>query len=565
MAEGKSGSFNATVNSFKVIIEWSEEYDVSTNKSKVSVDMFLYSDGWGGAWYPKCTITIDGQQIVEMDYNNPATHITAGEIYGAKQKVVNIEGSNGVAPPWGSDYEISHNSDGSKSVVISINNLQIYNAEKGTHTLGTISKSITLTQIARSSSITSVSNTTLGNKCNVKWTPNATSFRYKLKFSLGTWSKTTDTINPSTLNEYTYNVYTIPKEVANQIPNTTTGTMTVTLYTYSDSGATTQVGSASSKTFTVSIPEDIKPTINSSSIGFSVDNSGNSTISNWGVAVAGYTKINITAEATGSYGSTISGYTISDGCNASQSGTKLSFETTINTSGTKTFKVVAKDSRGRFSDAVESTEFIFYPYSTPSIGLFTANRSTSDQSKVIVKSSWSFASVNGKNAATGKLKYKKSSETAWSEAIELTSTTTTLSNFDFTTSYTFQLEVTDSLENSVTAVATISTGTVLLDFRAGGTGLGIGKICESDNSMVVALNAHFDNYATFNGYTRFNAQASFFGNATFNVSENSTVTFNSRKGSTVNFNTGENTKVIFETDSIYIGSQTLKEYIKSCI
>ena len=44
-------------------------------------------------------------------------------------------------------------------------------------------------------------------------------------------------------------------DVASNFPNDTSGTMTATLYTYSDSG-TTQVGSASSASFTVTLPEN---------------------------------------------------------------------------------------------------------------------------------------------------------------------------------------------------------------------------------------------------------------------------------------------------------------------
>lgn len=46
------------------------------------------------------------------------------------------------------------------------------------------------------------------------------------------------------------------------------------------------------------------------------------------------------------------------------------------------------------------------------------------------------------------------------------------------------------MSNSALEEAFISTTEVLLDFRAGGKGLGIGKICESD-AMEVSLDAKF--------------------------------------------------------------------------
>ena len=122
-------------------------------------------------------------------------------------------------------------------------------------------QNLNLTTIPRASTISTVLARTLGEACYVKWTPMAQSFRYKLKFSLGGFSYTTGVIHPNIITAYTYTQYTIPIDVARQLPNSKTGTMTVTLYTYSDSGATSQVGSASSATFTVTVPESTKPSL----------------------------------------------------------------------------------------------------------------------------------------------------------------------------------------------------------------------------------------------------------------------------------------------------------------
>ena len=62
--------------------------------------------------------------------------------------------------------------------------------------------------------------------------------------------------------------------------------------------------------------------------------------------------------------------------------------------------------------------------------------------------------------------------------------------FEDISSYNFKIVVTDALSQSAQEESFISTLEVLLDFRAGGKGLGIGKICESD-SMEVSLDAKF--------------------------------------------------------------------------
>ena len=122
---------------------------------------------------------------------------------------------------------INHNSDGTKSFSIKVE-AGIYNWAincSGTQTF-------TLDTIARASSISSASNVILGNACSVSWTPASSSFKYKVKFSLGSWSYTTDYISPNRTTSYTYTSYTIPVSVSAQITNTTTGTMTAYLYSY---------------------------------------------------------------------------------------------------------------------------------------------------------------------------------------------------------------------------------------------------------------------------------------------------------------------------------------------
>ena len=99
--------------------------------------------------------------------------------------------------------------------------------------------------------------------------------------------------------------WTIPMSLLNQIPNATSGTGAMTCTTYSGS---TAIGTSTLK-LTVNAPASVKPTISSASV--TIDNSANSVIAGWGLYVAGYSKAKITASASGSYGSTISSFTIS--------------------------------------------------------------------------------------------------------------------------------------------------------------------------------------------------------------------------------------------------------------
>lgn len=123
------------------------------------------------------------------------------------------------------------------------------------------SSSLTLTTIARASAIEYASDATLGSYCTIRWTPKSASFRYKLKFTLGSNESTTGAIHPNKTSAHNF-LYNFPIEMANYITSRDKK-MVITLYTYSDSGATVQVGDASSTEITVTVPENehTKPTV----------------------------------------------------------------------------------------------------------------------------------------------------------------------------------------------------------------------------------------------------------------------------------------------------------------
>lgn len=481
MANGKSGTLTWTSGNYSVRVTWSETYEVSTNKSKVSITKVeaKTSSWYGVTYYPDGKIYINGTCVLTMNSVLPT-----GSVY-----IQSLNKWYEISNATCSKSDISHNSDGTKSISIQLagnrfSNFSFYtvNGDYGNGWGVSGKKTITLQTIPRASSISSAADKTLGESCSISWTPYSSSFKYKLKFSLGGWNyTTTDYISPKTTSSYTYEGYNLPLDVAKQIPNNTKGTMTVYLYTYNGS---TQIGSTANRTFTVTIPKSIKPSI--SSVTATLVNS-NAVIDDWGIAVAGYTKVKIVASASGSYNSTISSFTISGGYSTTESGTSLNYTGgVISSSGNKNFTVVAKDSRGRSSDSKSTTAITFYPYSKPTVSSFAVERSSSDAKKIVVKANWTFSSVNGNNSTIANLYYKKSSNSNWIPygAIAKNTSITLENEFEETSSYNFKIIIEDALGETATDDAFISTINVLMDFRAGGKGLGIGKIAESDNLEV---------------------------------------------------------------------------------
>ena len=200
--------------------------------------------------------------------------------------------------------DIAHNDDGTKSIAIS----GMVIAPGGTTLAGhntNGSGNFSLDTVPRASIIASVSDLTLGYPCTVKWTPASASFRYRLEFTMGNWGGMTDVIHPDRTTEYTYTGYVMPLFSAHQIPDLRMGTMTATLYTYSDSGATIQVGTANTKTFTVYVPDysETKP-----KVSMTLAPVGDLPSAFSGLYIQGITRVKATLSAEGQYGAGIASY-----------------------------------------------------------------------------------------------------------------------------------------------------------------------------------------------------------------------------------------------------------------
>jgi hypothetical protein len=212
----------------EVKVEWSSEAIPEDNQSKVTANLYYRRTNTG-----------------YTTYGNGDFSITIGDSKKSYSGYVVID-TDWVLVMSYSTY-VDHDADGQKRVMIYASGKMPATTLQDT----SLSYPVDLDTIPRASSV-SASNVTLGNKCKVTWTPHSSSFRFKIKFSLGGWSYTTGYISPATTSSYTYTGYTIPFDAAEQITGGKTGTMTATLYTYMAS-VTVPIGSASD-TFTVTVP-----------------------------------------------------------------------------------------------------------------------------------------------------------------------------------------------------------------------------------------------------------------------------------------------------------------------
>lgn len=326
------------------------------------------------------------------------------------------------------------------------------------------------------STISSVSGGTIGSTMTVNISRIHSNLTTSVWVSLGSsgWMSVASKQTSTSIS------FTVPNSLANQIPNSTSGSGSVIIRTHNGSADIEDT----SKSVTFTVPDWMKYSITS------VTAESDTTINGSSKFIKGKSKLKVTIATsnTNAYGATISQYkfTFNGGTyygNGTQTGV-------INTTGTKTISVTVTDSRGR--TAVSSTSITIHDYYNPtaSISAYRCNSSGTQDlingNYVKVTYSGDIASIDGKNTISITLSYRQSDSSTWTAYETLTSAVNgrvvTLWTFDLTKTYELRVQVRDYY-TSTYKHAFISTATVPLDYRSGGTGIGIGRYCTTNNTI----------------------------------------------------------------------------------
>ena len=233
---------------------------------------------------------------------------------------------------------ISHNADGTKTLPISCT----FNPNNGLHGTITVSASLSLTTIPRSSSV-SVSAGVIGSSVTITINRQNSSFKHTVRYS---WAGKSGTI---ATNVDTSTSWTIPLDFANDIPSSASGTGTIFVDTFSGS---TKTGTQST-TFTASVPANVKPTFTGVSLS-DLNGAAQNLIPKSDTFIQVISNIKVAFNgAVGSYGSSITGYyaeIIGKNQSTSSNGGSLGI---MNYHGTIKIRASVSDSRGRWSDTRE--------------------------------------------------------------------------------------------------------------------------------------------------------------------------------------------------------------------
>ena len=322
----------------------------------------------------------------------------------------------------------------------------------------------------------------MGSSITITMTPAASTFKHKLRYSWSTLTQQTSGFsagNNFTAQGTTTATFTPPTTLANYIPNATSGTCTVSCYTYDASG--NHIGTVNTA-ITLAVP--------SYTPSGSIAITGNSLLSS--TYVQGKSKMAVTITASTSYGATITGYSsVVDGKTYSGK----TFTTSALSNGSKSVVTTITDSRGKTAQ-VTSSAVTVYEYAAPKITSFTLARQ-STATTVIATVKGSISSVNSKNAKTIKVTLNGVTNTITSSSYTI-SGTTTFTNVPTDSTFTGTASFTDSY-TTVSQNSTLPTVAVTMDFYKDGKGVAFGKVAETSDLLDIAWSERVRKNLTVDG------------------------------------------------------------------
>lgn len=451
----------------KLYIDYTITQDITTNKSTIALTMYVTpTSGYDiGPW---------------TDYNGSYLGTTSNTFTAS---IGNISSKTILKR---ATMTVAHNADGTGSATI-------YwkwgvNSSWGSYVKPSGSFTITLPTIPRvTTPALSAGTVPLGDPIII-YTPRVNdTFDHALYYSIGgsDWIH----IASAVTTEYKW---TIPIELANYLPNTTSSVISILCETY-NSGS--YLGSTT-VTFNTIVPDTIVPTVT----GINIIEATSDIATLFGGFVKSKSTLKITPTAIGAYGSTITSYlTYVDGVNYSGS----SFTSNvIQNSGTLVVKTSVTDSRGRVSSL--ETEIIVHDYFAPTITSFIAERclsdGTVDSDGTYIKFTYAcdIAPVNNKNAKAIQIQFLNGNE--WSDLLVITDTysknDTYVSDRTFSpdSAFQFRLCLTDHLTVR-TIEKTVSTTYSLINYHKSGRGIKFGGVARKENAIELGMET-FDRFDT---------------------------------------------------------------------
>ena len=450
-----TGSNNSNYTGTLTVTESS--YSVANNTSEVSYSLVLTGNSgyYFQQWYLTTKVTINGTEVQNRD-----------------EKISMPAPSGGVSTyaVCNGTLTVPHNNDGTKTISVSASMSTVTSQSVLPGTIN-MSGSLALTTIPRASTM-SVPSVTIESAGTFNITAASNSFTHTITYSFSGLTGTAATLAAGVTSAS----WTPPNTFYAKLPNSTSGTISYVLHTYS--GAT-EVGT-NSYTGTVLVGSAIKPTAPVLTL---TPVNVNAWINSQGLYVGGFTAVKVQSSSSAGTGAWMASYTISGAFSAT--GPNVTSE--VLSSGNKVITVTAADSRGRTNTTTTSVTFL--SYSNPSLTTFTAQRGTYSGG------SWT-ANANGDHirvTAVGSVSLSANGNTGTvTVKIGATNPNATSGNYYYftstnaTTSYEVTGTITDSVGRTTTRRLTVSTIEVPFNINVDLPGIGVGMIAQNAKTLEIA-------------------------------------------------------------------------------
>ena len=468
---------------------WIVSQDMVANTSEIAWKVSLISGTYGAidspSTFKKMVVKID----TDANPPNGALNIEEKVLVGIGNNQTKLLADSTQGGDRYGNVTLTHNADGTRSfsfiVSLDINITfsgkyigQIY--MKSTGVLNTLAKAA-----SQPSCITWPHHTqnvgNFGDTIAIHMNRAASHYTHTVRYAFGSKSGTIAT------NVGTGLQWTIPLSLMDLIPNTTSGSGTIYVDTYNGS---TFLGTKWCG-FTATVPASVKPTCT-----FTLDDTTG--IDNThGSPVQYLSEIRCVVTATPAYSSPIASYSVTiDGI--THSGSDVTSEY-LTKSGSSEVKVTVTDRRGRSGTA--SYTMNVKQYTLPNVSTLAVHRCNADGTEnergLYIKATFSAVVHSLSGTATYTLRYKKSVDTAFTSVV-LTAVQNQYTVTDYSyvfaaddgSTYDVELQAADKYRNFVRSTSA-STGFTLMHFHKEGTGMGIGKVSEKENTLEIALDVEF--------------------------------------------------------------------------
>lgn len=462
-----TGSYSTSTGvNFNLIAYYSYEQNTTNNTSTVTVTLKLKHRSINATALSGSYLSVAGNQVSYTKKLSQSSNTDTETTLATKT------------------VTIQHN-DTTGQATCGIKATFVLNGTYGGQYIGTLTldKTLTLQTIPRASSLSVPSSVNTGSNLAITITPANSTFKHKVEFKIGATIVYSSDFIPAGTNTKSYSIS------HSWFPSSTSGSIVVYLHTYrSDNTFVATVY----KIVTANVPSGIVPSI--SDFVASIYSGGLSDLYVQGKSVA-----RLTTTAKAGDGSSIKSYTYSGpdivATGTSSNSTSATWITsTIRSSGTLTYKVEVEDGRGRKANT--TVQIYVYPYSPPTFGAVTVQRSTSGgtpsqsgtYASYTINSTYS--SVNGKNTRTITAAYSSNNGSTYSTATTIQSATN-LNNpatgvygsgtLSIANTYLIKFTITDSYGAKASIEVPLKSAERAFNMLASGKGVAIGKMAETNN------------------------------------------------------------------------------------